>query len=557
MSQSDKNNAAKKSGAGEASPQERGDGFSAEWSQTPATASHALDSERAILGALLANQDGGVVWDILQESSVGLERKHFFARDHQRIFSAISEISGAAPGTADPITVAQRMHDLGFLSYGEKVKGKTSDEYLCELADIGGTPVNIVPYAKLVIDAYNHRFMRKAILQASEMFVPGSESFRDDETFAVRMDRFQQGMYRAVDEVMTQSKSRLKTAGEVAQALVKRMQNSIETDDYSKWEGMLTGVGNLDEALQGLRGGELLVIAARPGCGKTAFAIHIAIHAIARLRRKNIDAGVDKSPGCYFMSAEMQEDDIVGRMLGMLAPKDDKMNFDSMSFSRTGGKHEKNKMQLLSAGIERANQLSVLPLVIDDRADINIAEVRNSVYRAARSKDLHPHMSGIGIIIVDYVQLLGGDGKYGRHGTRTDEIGSVSRGLKAMAKELDVPVVALSQLNREKEKGIKKRDPMLSDIRDSGQIEQDADAVLFMDDDPDLTMKNTAAPPLAYGDKRINFILAKNRHGPNRVKWYLDYIPSQTRFRPPAKTRSNSPPAKEAGAPAPHPNDDF
>ncbi|MCA8938223.1 MAG: replicative DNA helicase, partial [Planctomycetes bacterium] len=292
------------------------------------------------------------------------------------------------------------------------------------------------------------------------------------------------------------------------QSVLVEVQQQIETfrrmrSEHDALAGLPSGYTDLDKITTGFKGGELIVLAARPGHGKTALALNIAEHiAISADRREHKKSG---GGGCAVFSLEMRASELVSRMLCSLAGV-------SLRDVRNGNLSQGDENNLRDA----TERLAQSPLFIDDSFTISMAEIRAKCRRLKERYDIE-------CVMVDYIQLISGDSGVDRH----ELIGRYSRGLKALARELNVPVFALSQLNRqiEQRRGVQQR-PMLSDLRESGSIEQDADMVMFIQRDRMLSaeeMKRAQQEAeLLEGREKFNFldvepatlVVAKNRSGP-------------------------------------------
>jgi replicative DNA helicase len=252
--------------------------------------------------------------------------------------------------------------------------------------------------------------------------------------------------------------------------------------ERERYLGIKTGYNNLDRRLTGLGRSDLVILAARPGMGKTSFALNIAMN-VAR----------QKIPVVVF-SLEMTREQLAGRIMAAEAPLDSRL-------FRTGVENDGDWVNLA----ETSERIGSLPLYLDDTASITIPEIKSKVRRINRSM-LASGGKPVGLIVIDYLQLMS-SGSNRRNENRVQEISEMTRNLKIMAKDLDLPILTLSQLSRSTEKGRADHRPMLSDLRDSGSIEQDADIVLFLyregyyDDSPEVD------------DTLAQCIIAKNRHG--------------------------------------------
>lgn len=409
------------------------------FSRTPP---HDIDAEKAVLGAiLLDNLALGAVLEVIEAGD-------FYPDRHRKIFSGIVELSDKGV-PADIVTLSSALRDKGQL---EKTGGTA---YLCELADGLASAANVGHYARIV----KQTSIERAVIGAAVKMI--DSVYARGKSAAETINEAQQAILSLAVEGKS---SRVRSAREVA----RRTYNLIEKRSKRKGglTGLSTGLRKLDELTLGLQNGELFIVAARPSQGKTALAIFIIRHVA--------QTGVP----VYFLSAEMPSETIMTRMLS----------------SATGiDSHQLRRGAIFGTAWDRlvkaADAIGSLPLDIDDGSNVPLAELRGTVRRAKAEQ-------GIGLLVVDYMQLLRSGG---RNETREREVSEISRTLKEIARELDIPVIGLSQLNRMIENR-KPGTPQLSDLRESGSIEQDADVVAFISIDKDA------------GTSEIN--IAKHRNGP-------------------------------------------
>ena len=301
-------------------------------------------------------------------------------------------------------------------------------------------------------------------------------------------------LFNVTEKRVSSSFSKMdKLVGDAYEELLKLM------DQKNSMAGVPTGFVDVDDLFHGFRGGDLVILAARPGVGKTSFALNLAVNAAK--------AGTSVA----FFSLEMSGGQLTQRILCSEA----RVNLSNL---RAGNIQEGD----LNAIVEASGVLSNLDLYIDDSPGLSILEARAKARRELR----HVVEPKKGLIIVDYLQLMQ-PGRARRDGNRAVEVGEISRGLKVLAKEMDMPVIALSQLSRAIEMRGKNKRPMLSDLRESGSIEQDADIVMFIDRSLDEMEAATEGRP-ELGTAEL--IVAKHRNGPTR-DIRLAYIPSYTSFK--------------------------
>ncbi|MBC8019281.1 MAG: replicative DNA helicase [Verrucomicrobia bacterium] len=385
----------------------------------------SLEAEMSILGGILIDNDA--INRVLEM----LTPEDFYRESHRKIFQAMMRLSDTRE-PCDLITMTDMLKKAGEL---EEIGGAA---YLATLVDYVPTAANIAYYCKMVKEKSTNR---KLISVATEIVSRGYDEQADVEEL---LDKAQKEIYE-----ISENKSRPQYVP--VQAVLKDAFNILKNlhDQKEHVTGVPTGYVDLDHKTAGFQPGNLIIIAARPSMGKTTLALNIAQYASAESKKK--------VPSVIF-SLEMGKEELVMRFLAATA----RVDFGRM---RTGHFHDSDWPRLTRA----AGILHDAKIFIDDSPSISVLELRS---KSRRLKSEHD----IGLIIVDYLQLMRGSNN---PESRQQEISEISRSLKALAKELNVPVVALSQLNRELEKRADKR-PMMSDLRESGAIEQDADVIMFV-----------------------------------------------------------------------------
>ena len=441
------------------------------------TPPHSVEAEQSVLGALMLNDEA---WFNVAEI---VTARDFYRPQHQIIFEAMAELS-ADTQPLDAVTVSERLQSKGLL---DKAGGNA---YLGELAEsIPGTS-NVVAYAQIVRE---HSTLRQLISAANRI---AETAFAPDGRPSGEL------LNMAEQEVFRIAEGRLRDSGpEKVVPLLHRAVDRIEKlyETRNPITGVATGFDDLDKKTAGLQPSDLVIIAARPSMGKTALAVNIVEHAV-----------MEGSGAVLMFSLEMPSEQIVMRMLSSLGRID-------QTRMRTGDMHEDDWPRFTSA----VSQLKDKPLYLDDTPALTPNDIRTRARRVARES------GGLGLVVVDYLQLMRGSGPVEN---RTNEISEISRSLKAIAKELRCPVVALSQLNRGLESRTDKR-PVMADLRESGAIEQDADVILFIYRDevynPESEQKGTA-----------EIIIGKQRNGPIGM-CRLSYIGNLTKFENLAPDRYN------------------
>ena len=435
---------------------------------------HSVEAEQSVLGGLLLDNEAlDKIADILHEDD-------FYRYDHKLIYQHISRLIQLAR-PADIVTVAESLESNAELT---SIGGLA---YLDALAKNTPTAANIRRYAEIVRE---RSIMRKLVTVGSEIaesaFVPQG---RDAQQL---LDEAEAKIFKIAeaDGNATQGFIDIK---ELLGPVVNRIEELYQREDQSHVTGIATGFDDLDERTSGLQPGDLIIVAGRPSMGKTAFSLNIAEHIALEI----------KKPVAVF-SMEMAAIQLATRMVGSVGRLD--------QHKMRNGKLDEEDWPRLTMALGKLNEA---PLYIDEGAGLNAFELRARARRLQKSCK-----QNLGLIVVDYLQLMSANGGLATE-NRATEISEISRSLKSLAKELNVPVIALSQLNRSVEQRPDKR-PVMSDLRESGAIEQDADLILFIYRDevynPDSEDKGTA-----------EIIIGKQRNGPiGRVR--LTFLGQYTRF---------------------------
>jgi replicative DNA helicase len=448
---------------------------------------HSPEAEVGVLGCVLLSPNE-CMGECIEKFKSGTDV--FYDLRHQTIYSTLADMYDRREAI-DVITLQQRLKDRQLL---EEVGGIA---YLASLPDAVPSAANLGYYLDIVQEKY---LLRKMIHTCTG--VVGRVYDYEGEVDAL-MDEVERDILRI-------SEARVQSHTSTIKDLVKKAINTIE--DFHQRQGMLTGVGtgftDLDKMTSGLHAGEMIVIAARPSMGKTSLAINIAEHV-----------AIDGKLPVGVFSLEMTAESLVLRMLCSRS----RVNLRNV---RDGFLAERDFPKLTGA----AGKLASAPLFIDDSSGLSILQLRA---RARRMAQQH----GIRLFVVDYLQLLHSTAR--RAENRQQEIADISSGIKSLAKELSVPVIVLSQLNRELERE-KNRKPRLSDLRESGAIEQDADVVGLLykpssgDDDEGGGADEQDAVP-------VNLLIAKQRNGPTGDV-NLTFLRSFTRFESAAKVSDDDVP---------------
>jgi replicative DNA helicase len=432
---------------------------------------HSIEAESSVLGGLLL--DNGA-WDRVGDLLVDND---FYRHEHKLIYAAIGALVNASK-PADVITVNEQLQNQG------KADEMGGLGYLNSLAQYVPSASNIRRYAEIVRE---RSILRKLVSASDEI---ATNAFNPQGKAIDRiLDEAEQKIFNIGEEG-----SRMKQGFQSMDTLVVELLDRVQemANNPNDITGVPTGFYDLDRMTSGLQPGDMVVLAARPSMGKTAFAINIAEHVA-------LNEGL---PVAVF-SMEMGASQLAVRVVGSIGRID-------QGHLRTG-KLNDDEWPRLTEAIEKLRTVS---LHIDETPGLTSSELRANARRLARQ------CGKLGLIVVDYLQLMSGSGGAGGD-NRATELGEISRGLKMLAKELQCPVIALSQLNRSVEQRTDKR-PMMSDLRESGAIEQDADIIMFIYRD-DYYNKDSKEPGVA------EIIIGKQRNGPTgTVK--LTFLKNLTRF---------------------------
>ena len=454
-----------------------------------------LDAEAAVLSSILLEP---AAFDQVQEF---LQPEHFYADANRRVYEAVVDLSSSGR-PVDVVSVAGHLRDRGRL---DQIGGTP---YLAQLADATPAVAHVVSHAQVIREKWR---VRQLISICQRFAAEGYTSPPDVQAFV-------DGAEQAIFDIARSPEGT--TVEPVRDAVVRAFKILEEAERRGGGvTGIPTGFTRLDRQISGMHPGDLFIVAARPGMGKTSLVLNMALNvAAARVVRQASGEDYFESPeeepghAVLFCSLEMPKEQLAARLLASEARVD-------MSNIRGGNMSREDWSKLTEA----ASRLARLPLWLDDTPALTLLDLRAKIRR------LHAEVTrgessvrarGIGLIVVDYLQLMQGRRDAG---SREQEISELSRGLKQLAKEMKVPVLALSQLNRAVEtRATKDKRPQLSDLRESGAIEQDADTILFIYRDDyyfrDSETKGTA-----------EIIIAKQRNGPTGTV-LTKFTASCTRF---------------------------
>lgn len=422
---------------------------------------YSLEAEQAVLGGILLDPT------VLPKVLTVLRADYFYRPQHQQLFSIMMRMFGTSQ-TADIITVIDESVTMGVFETSAMAKA-----YLTGMMEGVPSTANIESYCRIIEEKYH---IRALVNVANEIIETANDGSVDAQTmldsaeqkiFDIRQGNEVQGLTR-IDSVIIDAYSHLQ---------------EISGPDAEKHLGAKTGFSQLDAITTGLNKSDLIILAARPAMGKSAFALNIAVNTCKRIMKDVV-----------IFSLEMSKEQMVTRMLA----SESLVNNTCLR----SGKIEPDDWAKLAAGTEN---LARLPIYLDDSGGINVPQMKAKLRR----------MRNLGLVVIDYLQLMSSPNK---HTSRVNEVAEITRQLKLMAKELNVPVIALSQLSRSSEKRDDKR-PVLSDLRDSGSIEQDADIIMFLYRDAYYDKENA--------DQSVaECIVAKNRHGTTdtvKLAWIGEY----------------------------------
>ena len=431
----------------------------------------AREAERAVLGGLmLETHRFDTVIQVITETD-------FQGKDHQIIFESMSELVNENK-PLDPLTVSEKLDNSNNLN---RVGGKN---YLIELATSTPSAANLEAYAEIIRQRSISRKLMQANSEITDL-IKNPQGQNGEEL----LDHAERLIFSINDET-SQNDSSLQSMKELIPSTMDRLHEL--SNKKGGLIGSSTGFTDLDKKLQGIQNGDLIIVAGRPSMGKTSFAMNIA---------ENVLTNDDTDGAVLIFSLEMPGESLTTRMLSGMS-KLDQQNVRS-------GMLRDDQLKIL---LEEGERLKNLPLWIDDSSLLTPMELRAKARRLARSE------GGLSLIVVDYLQLMQLPTSAEN---RVNQISEISRALKSLAKELDVPVIALSQLNRAVEQRPNKR-PIMADLRDSGAIEQDADVILFIYRDEVYNEDSE------QGNK-AEIIIGKQRNGPIGTV-HLTFLKEYTRF---------------------------
>lgn len=445
-----------------------------------------IDVEQALLGAILADNRA------MERASALIKPEHFYDPLHGRIFATMSQMIERGGVVVTPLTLHATMKsDPGVIETGGQA-------YFEALRAAAPAIPNIKDYADILSDLA----VRRALIRIGEDIVNTAYDAPTDKTSKDQIEEAEKALYSVAESARY---------GEGAMDFHEALRRTVETAERAiarggRISGLTSGFTDIDNLLGGLQPSDLLILAGRPGMGKTALGTNMAFHcAKAYLQDLEANAEYPRGAPVLFFSLEMAAQQLSARILSEQS--------EIEVWKIRNGKFSETEWEKFVLAMQ---DLSSLPLYIDDTGGISIAQIAARARRLKREKK-------IGLIIIDYLQLIEPSR---RHDNRVQEITEVTKGLKALAKELNVPILALSQLSR----GVDARDdkrPVLSDLRESGSIEQDADVVMFVyreeyylksrEPDPGTPEHAKWMDKLDRATNRAEVLVEKHRHGATRA----------------------------------------
>jgi replicative DNA helicase len=439
---------------------------------------HDLDAEAAVLSAVMLDPSA-------LDKVVELKPEHFYSEAHRRVFEAALELRQSG----SPVDVVQV---ASFLKDRQRLAQVGGMPYLGQILDSAPVVANVAAYGRVIHEKFR---IRQLILACQRVSAQGYGDYGEPQAF---IDGAEQAIYNIA---RTSSKQSVEKLIDVMKKSFAKLNDAVSRGD--RITGVSTGFDRFDRQTAGLHEGDLSIVAARPGMGKTSFVLNLAAN-IAKPKHNELASNSAErwdtpGVGCAIFSLEMPREQLANRMVCSEARVD-------VSRMRTGsiGPSDWNKLTMA------ASALGGLPIWIDDSPGLSLLELRSKCRRIQAEYDQRDDQGRkirkLGCVIIDYLQLMKGrDGVQ----SREQEISEISRGLKALAKELEIPVIALSQLNRAVEqRSDKSKRPMISDLRESGAIEQDADNIIFIYRDDYYNKEDSPEQGVA------ELIIAKQRNGP-------------------------------------------
>jgi len=420
---------------------------------------HSLDAEQSLLGCLLADEKA---LNLVQ--SKGFKAEYFYSPQHRAIYNSIQRLQAANVKKMDPVLVLDQLKQENIMDE------QAARAYLVQLASFLPSTANAEKYYEIVYEDY----LRRCLIDVSRDIL--QETTREDNDVALLLDGAEQRIYDIRKGKNTQESTRL---GEVITDKVYKRLEELNSDNREQYLGIPTGFGDLDRMISGLNRSDLIIVGARPAMGKTSFALNIARNVAVNARRKVL-----------FFSLEMSKEQLAQRVVSTEAR--------ISGLKMRNGQLTNDEWERLALATEA---LGTVPMYLDDTSNITVNEMRSRIRR----------MRDVDCIIVDYLQLMKSPN---RNESRVQEVSEITRNLKLMAKDLEVPVIVLAQLARGTEGRGRSHRPQLADLRESGSIEQDADIVLMLYREDYYSDGAEEEADMEKEIDKVEVIVSKNRHGP-------------------------------------------
>ncbi len=456
------------------------------------TQPQSIEAEQAVISAIIANNKA------FEKVEEFLNSHHFSDSSYGKLFDMAKDLILRGK-LADTITLKPLLQS----EFGDDAKD--IEAQLKKMSILGLSITNIADYGRIIFD----RHLRRELINLGQNLVSDAVKIDLDNDALTQIEVAEKKLYDLADAGETEGGPKA-LGGSFLEVLDSIEKAKLNPDGIS---GTSTGLSDLDGKMGGFHDSDLMILAGRPGMGKTSLATCLAINIAREFHKSNQTAGAKEKKAVAFFSLEMSASQLSARILSSEAGVD--------SYKMRTGQIDVTDFEILRSA---SSNLKSLPFYIDDTAGLNINNIRTRARRFKRSSD-----KGLGLIIIDYLQLLGSNGKY--KDNRVLEISEITRQLKMLAKDLNVPILALSQLSRKVEERDDKT-PQLSDLRESGSIEQDADVVMFVyreeyyldnkkvvknDKESEATFQERLARNEARKqevENKAEVVLAKQRHGP-------------------------------------------
>lgn len=435
---------------------------------------YSLEAEQSVLGCVLIEPNS------IQIIMSTVRSNYFYLPQHREIFSVMVSLYSNPGSAVDPVLIADALAKNG--TY-DLAGGR---EYLMQLAQIVPTTANVEEYARIVKEKY---YLRTLIEISQEIIEDASSSDAKPNSI---LDATEQRIYDIREGKENNDPEKI---GDVIMGRVYPKLEILSSDDKDQFKGIPTGFGLLDKYITGLNRSDFILIGARPAMGKTSFALNLAHNVTMGARKK-----------CIFFSLEMTKEQLAERLLASQA------GVTSQKF-RTGELSDDEWIRIGNA----ASQFSDVELYLDDQSSITVPEIKSKIRKE----------KNVDVIIIDYLGLIQ---SAGRKENRVQEVSEITRNLKMMAKDLNIPVICCAQLSRGTEGRGKSHRPQLSDLRESGSIEQDADIVMFLYREEYYKGEVADEKQDEIDESKTELIVAKNRHGQTGTI-ELSFDKEFTRFR--------------------------